>query len=77
MRIFEATTRMPDGTEILKFTNGYTFEGFTDAKHNPISGIVKTPKGEKYNIPTFEADFYTVFNLIEGNQLKKYKINKK
>lgn len=74
MKIFEVTTRMPDGTEILVFSNGYTFEGFTDTKHYPVSGILKTPEGEKYNIPKFEEDPNVIFALIEKGELRKYKI---
>ncbi len=75
MKIFEVTSRMPDGTEILEFTNGYTFEGTTDARDYPVSGILKTPEGEKYDIPQFEEDPYKVFALIEKGELERYKIN--
>ena len=74
MKLFEVTTRMPDGTEILEFSNGYTFEGITDTQHYPVSGILKTPKGEKYSIPKFEEDPYVIFDLIEKGELRKNKI---
>lgn len=74
MKLFEVTTRMPDGTEILEFSNGYTFEGITDTQHYPVSGILKTPEGEKYNIPKFEEDPYVIFALIENGELRKQKI---
>lgn len=74
MKLFEITSRMPDGTAILKFVNGYTFEGLLDAKDYPLTGILKTPEGVRYRIPEFKEDIYEVFELIESYQLEKYKI---
>ena len=74
MILFEITSRMPNGTTILKFNNGYSFEGMLDANNYPTSGIIATPKDEKYEIPEFKEDIYTVFKLIEEGQLNNYKI---
>ena len=73
MVLFEITSQMPDGSVIIKFANGYIFEGFVDAKNYPISGIIKTPSGLKYYIPEFEEDFFSVFNLIEKSELERFR----
>ncbi len=74
MVLFEVTSHMPDGSVIIKFKNGYSFEGFVDVKYNPTSGTLTTPTGAKYDIPDFKEDVYAVFNLIEKNKLERYRI---
>lgn len=74
MLISTITSRMPDGTVIVEYENGYTFEGYVDSKHNPRSGVFKTPEGVKYDIPEFEEGAFEVFNLIKANQLERFRV---
>ncbi len=66
-------TKMSDGTIIRKFVNGFVFEGYADDRDNPISGILTTPEGIKYEIPDFKGEYiYNVFDMIRQGQLKNY-----
>lgn len=66
-------SRFPDGTIVVKYANGFIFEGFGDNRDNPISGILRTPDGIKYDIPDFkDEDIYSVFNMIKRGELKHY-----
>lgn len=64
----------PDGTILRKFINGFVFEGYADEHYEPISGVLKTPKGVKYDIPDFKGEYiYNVFEKINAGQLDNYK----
>ena len=70
-------SRFPDGTIEIKYTNGYSFEGYGDNSDNPISGILTTPEGVKYNIPDFKGEnINSVFNMINRGELSRYIIKK-
>lgn len=77
MKIFEVTSRMPDGTEILEFTNGYTFEGTTDAKDYPVSGILKTPKGRNIIFHSLRKTHMRYLPLLKKENLRDTKLTHK
>lgn len=73
MKISEITSRMLDGTVIIKFCNGYTFEGLVDSKNNPKKGIITTPNVDKYELPEFERDIFDIFSMIEKKELERFR----
>lgn len=76
MRISVITSIMPDGTVVLKYENGFSFEGYVDEKTNPTSGALTTPEGDKYYFPYIHDNIFNVFSLIKEQKLENYKINK-
>lgn len=66
-------SKFHDGTIVIKYTNGYRFEGYCDDNNNPNSGVLTTPDGVKYNIPDFNGeDIYNVFAMIKRGELRQY-----
>ena len=67
-------TVYPDGTILRKFVNGFVFEGYADEHYEPVSGVLKTPEGVKYDIPDFKGEYvYDIFDMINAGKLEKYK----
>lgn len=66
---------MPDGTVVIKYDNGYTFEGMTDSRNNPVSGIIKTPEGVKYSFHgSGNEPMSRVFLLIENGKMEENRV---
>lgn len=66
-------SRYPDGTILIKYPNGFRFEGYGDECDNPKSGIITTPQNVKYKITDFKGENISdVFNMIERGELVRY-----
>lgn len=66
-------SKYPDGTCLIRYSNGYIFEGYADDKNNPISGIITSPEKKKYKIPDFkDEDIFDVFEMIARGELTRY-----
>ena len=75
MRVSTTTSRMPDGTVIIEYENGYTFEGTIDNRNNPVSGIIKTPEGAKYSFyGSGNEPMSRVFLLIENGEMEENRV---
>ena len=70
-----AVSKSSGGDTIIRYENGYIFTGIVDEKDNPISGIIKSPMGEKYLLDNLkDVDMLQLLGKVQEGKFDNNKI---